>query len=151
MKNIGTICFLVAFVMLFRPDLVSIKPQPQPSPTPNMYNVEPIRRLAIDSDDAAKIKAFYRDFADVIERDENGVITSSEVFITANSRAGRLMFQGTNIQGKYPDLAREIDAVIADSLGSKRTSDGYEPVTIDNYNRKRLAEALRAVSWAVER
>ena len=111
--------------------------------------VEPIRRAPIDKADAAKLAEFYKTLANVIERGafDHWIKTAGEVR-ELNRRAGKMCF-GSDIAGKYPGLADDIDKVIALGVGAKRTDDGYEDVEITETRRHNLAIALRSIAAAV--
>lgn len=100
-----------------RPDPV---PGPEPEPTPVVIPEPgpsvPDFAKSVEYVNDKRIAEFYSDFADVIKRD-NGIVTTTGQFRTAYTRAGALMFQETDTKGKYPNLATEIDAILAARLG----------------------------------
>lgn len=82
----------------------------------------------------------YADIANVIERDSE-IIKTTESIRTANSRCGKLMFQGTGMQGKYVGLAEKVDTAIAGAIGK-------ENVTLTPELRTKAIEVFKALSWA---
>lgn len=156
MKNIGLILVAAALVMAFRPDLSRFILTNENDANANITAppralqkiVAPIRDTKWDADDAKRLSEFYLALADVIERDENGIVKSSAEVRLINERSGRLCFGKTGIAGRYPRLAEDIDVVIGYGIGSKRIDGKWESVEITGTNRKSLAEAVRAVAWA---
>lgn len=159
MKNIALILISAAIVLAFRPDLVNIfrnenntdeKPPAVPSRVLREV-VAPIRGTALNRSDARRLAEFYLALADVVERDEAGIIRTSAEVRLINERSGRLCFEKTGIAGRYPGLAAEIDTVIAHGIGGKRIDGKWESVEITHENRGSLAESLRAIAWACGR
>ncbi len=160
MKNIGLVLVSVALVLAFRPDLfrfafpgddtnVNVH---DPAPTKALQEiVAPIKSVGLGVDDSQRLSKFYLALADVIARDENGIIKTSAEVRLINERSGRLCFEKTGIAGRYPQLAGEIDAVIGFGIGSKRIDGKWESVEISSDNRNGLVDALRAVAWACGR
>lgn len=158
MKNIGLILISVALVMAFRPELFNfVLPDENdltvnvhvPAPTEKLREVTaPIRKAGLNGEDSRRLASFYRALADVIERDESGIIKTSAEVRLINERSGRLCFEKTGIAGRYPHLADEIDAVIGHGIGSRRIDGKWESVEITETNRRNLVEALQAVAWA---
>ncbi len=160
MKNIGLVLVSVALVMAFRPDLfrfafpgddtnVNVH---DPAPTETLQKiVAPIKSVGLGVDDSQRLSKFYLALADVIERDENGIVKSSAEVRLINERSGRLCFGKTGIAGRYPRLAEEIDAVIGFGTGAARIDGKWESVEITHENRRGLVEAIRAVAWACGR
>jgi len=153
MKNLGLLFISAALIMLFRPDLFSglFEPDRTVAPSRELQKiVEPVCRISISQSDSERLAAFYRALADVIVRDEDGIIKSGAEVRLINERAGRLCFEKSGIAGRYPNLAEAIDAVIGYGTGSKYTDGKWEAVSITPANRKGLADALNAVAWACE-
>jgi hypothetical protein len=157
MKNLGLILISVALVLAFRPDLFSgffeqdLKPA-TPVPSTILQEItEPITKTKISPADAKRLSEFYRALADVIYRDENGIIKTSAEVRLINERSGRLCFEQTGIAGRYPHLAEAIDIVIGYGIGSKHIDGKWESVEITSSNRQELVDALNAVAWACER
>ena len=161
MKNIGLILVSVALILAFRPDLfdsvfssgktIDVNSH-DPVPTKALQEaVGMIRKTSLRRDDAKRLNHFYLALADVVDRDENGIIKSSAEVRLINERSGRLCFEKTGIAGRYPHLAGEIDTVIGYGIGSKRIDDRWESVEISASNRRGLVEALQAVAWACRR
>ncbi len=156
MKNIGLILIAAALVVAFRPELFhAFLPNENEShssvivPADELRKiVDPIRNTKWNADDAERLSTFYLALADVIERDENGIIKSSAEVRLINERSGRLCFGKTGIAGRYPKLAEDIDAVIGFGTGGARIDGKWESVEITVTNRKNLADAIRAVAWA---
>ena len=161
MKNFGLILISVAVVMALRPDLLSFVftndnnkdvNVHEPAPTRSLQDVvAPIRSAKLNTEDSRRLATFYLALADVIRRDENGIIKTSAEVRLINERSGRLCFEKTGIAGRYPKLADEIDAVIGYGIGSKRIDGKWESVEITESNRQKLVEALQAVAWACKK
>lgn len=161
MKNIGLILISVALIMTFRPDFFRFCfPDEHRSkvnaddfaPTGSLREiVAPIRNTKLSREDAQRLSKFYFALADVIDRDENGIIKTSAEVRLINERSGCLCFENTGIAGRYPSLAGEIDAVIGFGIGSKRIDGKWESVEITEMNRRGLVEALQAVAWACKK
>lgn len=158
MKNFGLILIAAALLMAFRPDLfqglfsdenaggVAV---PAATPAKALREiVAPICKTTLSSGDSARLSAFYLALADVIERDETGIVKTSAEVRLINERSGRLCFEKTGIAGRYPKLAAEIDIVIGYGMGSHRIDGKWESVEISEKNRRGLVEALRAIAWA---
>ncbi len=98
MKNIGLILVAAALVMAFRPDLSRFILTNENDANANITAppralqkiVAPIRDTKWDADDAKRLSEFYLALADVIERDENGIVKSSAEVRLINERSGRL-------------------------------------------------------------
>lgn len=158
MKNIGLILISVALVMAFRPDLFRFFCTDRNTTKVNVHDsaptgslreiVLPIRNTGLKREDSQRLSTFYLALADVIARDENGIIKTSAEVRLINERSGRLCFEKTGIAGRYPRLADEIDAAIGFGIGSRRIDGKWESVEITETNRLELVEALRAVAWA---
>lgn len=156
MKNIGLILVAVALLTVYRPELFSflktsavVETPSVPAPSASLREVvRPIVETNFDRNDAERIARFYLALADVIERDETGIVQTGGEIRTLNERSGRLCFGRTGIAGRYPDLPDAVDAVIGYGIGSKRVDGKWEAVEITPESRRELAVALRAVAWA---
>ncbi len=129
-----------------------IRPGIVPVPAPPMPDacrpaIETIKAMSIEKADAVELARFFTAFADAVENDTE--IDSSESVRKLNVWSGRLMLENKGLYGKYPALSEKVDETIAASVGSRRLSDGFEPVEIDVTKKRTLAQALRAVAWAV--
>ena len=161
MKNIGLILISVALIMTFRPDLFSFVFHNENTidvndhdqvPTKALQDVvSPIRRTSLHHDDGRRLNRFYLAMADVIDRDNSGIIKSSAELRLINERSGRLCFEETGILGRYPHLPQEIDAVIGYGVGSESIDGKWKQVEITSDNRKSLVAALQAIAWACDR
>ena len=160
MKNIGLILISVALILTFRPDVFTSvfysgndidESSHDPIPTMTLQKVIlPIRKTSLHHDDAKRLTRFYLALANVIERDRDGIIKSSAEVRLINERSGRLCFERTGIAGRYPHLAKEIDAVIGYGIGSKQIDGKWESVEITSVNRRGLVESLQAIAWACQ-
>jgi hypothetical protein len=156
MKNFGLVLISVALILAFRPDLFSRffnQDQTLTTPVPSKLLQEivtPIYKTKINPVDGKRLSEFYHALADVIYRDENGIIKSSAEVRLINERSGRLCFERTGISGRYPQLAEEIDTVIGYGIGSKHINGKWESVEINPDNRQGLVDALKAIAWACE-
>lgn len=161
MKNIGLILISVALVMALRPDLLSFVLTNDnnkdvnvhdPAPTRSLQDVvAPIRGARLSLEDSQRLSSFYRALADVIDRDENGIIKTSAEVRLINERSGRLCFEKTGIAGRYLHLAEDIDVAIGFGIGSKRIDGKWESVEVTSGNRMELVNAIRAIAWACQR
>jgi len=105
-------------------------------------SVAPIQTiLAGQKEDGRKIAAFYLSLANTIARDQSKIIQTAADLREINRRAGLLMFQQTNIKGKYPTLTPAIEKVLADQVGLENTP-------LDDVRRAKAVEAFRAIAWA---
>lgn len=117
-----------------------VVPPPVPSPTVE-YRVDlSMVTGASASADARILTAFYRDFADLVDRDRDVIATTGQLRET-HIRAGKLMFQQTGIAGRYPGLAEELDAVFASALG-------LENVQLDDAKRQAGVDACLSIALA---
>jgi hypothetical protein len=117
---------------------------PTPAPTAELQQrVAPIQTILADHpEDAGRLAAFYRQLADVVQRDTN-VITTTSALRSGHIRAGKLMFQQTGIAGKHPGLAEAIDQVLLQTLGPNNAP-------LDPAGRQQAVAALQAISWACD-
>lgn len=98
--------------------------------------VAPVKAFAEQKQ--AKVAAqFYRDFADVLNRDTSALTIGQ--FRNAHAKAQTLAFQRTEIVGAMPGLSAAIDAVLAQSLGK-------EDVALP---RQKAVDTLNAIAWAL--
>ena len=103
--------------------------------------VAPLKELGMAKKDAAKAAKFFTDFADVVERDESIIKTTSDIR-EGYIRAETLMLQKTEMVGKYPGFGKAKDAVLVETLGLDR-------VSLTPEKRKEAVAAFRAMSWAL--
>lgn len=116
---------------------------PQPAPQPEPLSVEMRAIVAeVEPYSVPELTAFFRDFADVIRRDETVIRTTGDIR-EAYIRAGKLAFQKTGLQDKTPGLGEKVDAALAKALGLSH-------VTLTPELRGRAVEILEALAWAVE-
>ena len=153
---LGILAILLAGVLFVFQNMDSlpfdIRPTVVPVPAPPMpaecrESIETIRNMSIESRDAAELARFFTAFAEAVDNDTE--IDSSETVRKLNIWSGRLMLENKGLYGKYPALSGKVDEIIAASIGSRRLADGFEPVEIDVAKKASLAQALRAVAWAV--
>ena len=124
------------------------QPASRPEPNPNapdaatraiVANVREI--LSGHQEDGKRLAAFYLALADVIQRDAGQVIRDMADVREVNRRAGLLMFQQTDLQGKYPGLGDAIEAALAQLVG-------MDNAPLDDAKRKTVIAAFRAIAWA---
>lgn len=110
--------------------------------------VEPIQ---VSGEDAATLRAFCLEFADVLYRDSHSqVIADTADFRDRLQTASALMFQETGIDGRYPGLAGQINDILAKWMGV-RNDDGVAVVPLDGEAgsyRVKAIQALQAIAWA---
>lgn len=155
---IGAVVLAIALYVLQNPDAF---PWPTPSPPippgPNVVipescrsGIESIRSMTFESKDAAELSKYFVAFAKTVDSDTQNLIDSAETIRLLNMWSGKMHLIEQNLYGKYPGLSDRVDDVIATSIGSKRTTTGFEPVTIDENKKRTLAQAFRAIAWAVQ-
>lgn len=110
--------------------------------------VEPVGSRVEDAATRRRLAAFYRDWADVVERDTAGLIATTGTFRVAHGRALALAFQQTDVEQLPADLGAAIDRAIGQHVGIVDANGQYTNVAIDAERRKKLVESLRALSWA---
>ena len=124
------------------------QPASRPEPNPNapdaatraiVANVREI--LSGHQEDGKRLATFYLALADVIQRDAGQVIRDMADVREVNRRAGLLMFQQTDLQGKYPGLSDAIESALNQLVGMDNTP-------LDEAKRKSVLAAFRAVAWA---
>ncbi len=116
-----------------------------PKPTDEWARtVEPIRATLAKAPERKRLGLFYAAFADVVARDgqaaDKATLTTVADLVALNERAGKLAFQQTGVQGKYPGLAKQIDDALRVGWGDN--------APLDAAKRARAVECLRAVAWA---
>lgn len=119
-------------------DLIS--PGPAPGDVPSAEMQELVKFVVPIEDNL--LSQFYGDFADVIARDSE-IIKSTDSIRTANMRAGQLMFQKTDMKGKYPGLADNVDAAIIGAIGKQN-------IALTPELRQRAVDVFKALSWAAK-
>ena len=124
------------------------KPVDRPTPDANapdaatraiVANIREI--LAAHPEDGKQLAAFYLALADVIQRDAGQVIKDMADVREVNRRAGLLMFQRTQLQGKYPGLGAAIESALSQLIG-------MDNVPVDDASRGSVLAAFRAIAWA---
>lgn len=115
-------------------------PGPAPGNVPSTALQQTVKDIVPIED--KELASFYRDFADIIERDSEIIKTTGHIR-EANRRAGMLMFQKTSMKGKYPGLAEKVDSALMEVLGNK-------DVSLTPELRQKAVEIFRALSWAVD-
>jgi len=145
----------------------SLLPSPSPStpvvePSAEMQNiVAPLRGRVKEPNDARRLSAFYRDFADVVRRD-TGVLVSMVQFRQAHRSAVMAAFQTTDLAsdtmpeintfgvdmfGDFHNIGGDVDRAVSTAVTG---SPEFQPVAIDAAKRTRLADVLAAIAWALE-
>lgn len=129
---------LIGLLMLFGcPVNPDVAPKPTPEPEPVNISSEMKTIVAkIEPISDVRLAEFYLDLADVIEGDTK-IITTNARLRELNSLAGPLVF-GTELKGKYPTLATDLEEATAAALDLKVTA----------LDRARAVEFYRAVGEA---
>lgn len=90
--------------------------------------------------DGKRLAALYFDLATLIELDgEQTVIKNTEAVRQANALSGPMLRM--NIKDKYPDLAKNCNAVIVAAIGE-------DNIPLTKELRAKASEGFRALSWA---
>lgn len=114
--------------------------------------VKPIQEILNDkkatTEDRENLFAFYRDFADIIERDEDGEVKSTDQLERGHVKAGKLMFQKTGMKDKYDGLAKAVNNAIAEAIGNGDEKKGREVIELTGSQRNDAVKVLEAISWA---
>ena len=110
---------------------------PDPSPALQLA-VQPLVEFEIEASDLLNLTEFYHDFADVVRRDNGSTIATTAILRATYMSAGKLMFQQTDMTGKYVGLSTIIDNIIATQIG----------LDIVPLNVPLTADTLDAVAWA---
>lgn len=109
----------------------------KPDVRPDVKTIPEIQKIVVPQADAAKLKAFYLAFADVVERDGGQKIKSWADFRSLNITAGSVCFGDELKTGGYKKLGETIDL----SIQSLRKNE-----TIDT---KTLSTRLREIAWSI--
>lgn len=157
-KYIGIVLILIAGgLLLYQADLpfrIRIKPGVTPAvvvPESCRVPVDAVRSMRIEAKDAAELAAYFEAFARTLDADAENLVGSAESVRQLNIRSGKLCLDDKDIRGKYPGLAARIDDIIAAGIGSRKLDDGtFEPVPVTKTTKQNLAQALRAIAWAVK-
>lgn len=118
-------------------------PSPGPAPAPGYIPSAELQQLVFDVVPISepKLAEFYGDFADVLARDSDSkIISTTGQFRTLNERAGRLAFQKTGLQGKYPDLGIKLNDKAATFLGLQNGP----------LDRQKAIDFLKSLEWALQ-
>jgi len=123
------------------------EPTPEPTPKPSPVVLEPSDEMKelvskVEQVEDKELVGFYLAFADLVSRDSEVIQTTGQIR-TAHSRAGRLAFQKTGIQGKYPGLAEAIDEALMKSIGKKNQN-------LTDELRAKAVETFKAIAWALQ-
>lgn len=95
--------------------LVIWRTQPVPAAAPPKA-ISPLAAFLVGQrTDALRLAAFYRAFAEVLDR-ERDLIRDTSQLRQAHGRAGKLLFE-QELAGKYPGLAAAIDRLLQARLG----------------------------------
>jgi len=80
-----------------------------PEPTPELKSAVASLPDVDDEYDARHLVLYHYDFADLLARNPD---LTPEQIISANQKAGTLMFNETGIHGKYPGLGTKLDTLV---------------------------------------
>ena len=132
--------FLFALVLAVGITVYLVKGnQSAPAPAPPVsVTTEIARILDGNPEDAARIQAVYTAMADVLEKDTEGIIKTTEDIRQANGLVGRLAY-GTELKGKYPGLASAVDNEIIRAIGRQR-------VALSSDMKAKTVQAFRDIS-----
>lgn len=130
---------LVALSILTTNVVVMVKVlSPQPTPViPGPSPQQPLAALVTNAEHRAILSAFYRDFADVLSRDQDRVKTTGQ-FRTAHANAAHLLLQRTEYP-KYPGL----DQAVSDRI---KGAIGLDDAPLDAPKRAALVACLTQIS-----
>lgn len=118
-------------------------PAPPPVPEPTPIETEMKALVAeVEPFSVPELVPFYRDFADILRRDETIVRTTGDIR-EAYTRAGRLAFQRTGLQDRTAGLGEKVDSALAKAIG-------LQNVSLTPELRERAVAAFEAIAWAVE-
>jgi hypothetical protein len=93
--------------------------------------------------DRARVAAIYSALADVIARDSGQLITTTSAWRAIYSDALRLAVGGTDFVGKYPDLDKAVEKVLAQHYPQ-------DDLPIDAAMTDKIAAGMRAVEAQCE-
>jgi nitrogen fixation-related uncharacterized protein len=93
------------------------------------------------AEDGAKLAGFYAALADVVDRDQGRVLKTTHELRELHRRAGLLAFQKSGIEGKYPDLSKAIEKILADEIG-------LDNVALDAVKQEASQKTFKALAWA---
>lgn len=130
---------LVALSILTTNIIVVVKVlSPQPVPVvPGPAPQQPLAALVTDAQHRATLSAFYRDFADVLGRDQTVVKTTGQ-FRTAHPACLTLLLQQTG----YPRYAG-LDQAVSDRI---KAAVGLDDAPLDGAKRAALVACLTQIS-----
>ena len=103
--------------------------------------VAPLSEIITDEKDAAKAAKFFRDFADVLSRD-NSILKTTEDVREGYIRAETLMLQRTEMVGKYPGFGAAKDKILAEAVGLER-------VPLSPEKRAKAVEVFNAMAGSL--
>lgn len=126
-------------------------PMPRPAPpAPVPAPVEPdagptdaaIVALLKDADsaDKARVAGIYTALRDVLKRDNGKLVTTSEQWSLWHANTLKAAVDGTQLNGKYTDLDKAIEAVFEAKLGKEK-----EVVIADQTVRNKIDEACAVI------
>jgi hypothetical protein len=156
-KVILIVAGLLILIGLLKPDLGQFIPNNSPSVNPAVV-VEPTdvsmkekADLVVSSlkngsndrkNDGKKLSSLYADLALLVSLDgEDQVIKSTEEIKQANLIAGSMLRM--NMKDKYPDLAKNANAVIVSAIGD-------DNAVLSKDLRAKAVDAFSALSWACD-
>lgn len=155
MKFQTIIPLVVIAVALWAKYGANLLPAPEPdvpvvAPTVEMQGfVMPIKtKLAGHPQKASVVRALYRDWANVVERDGGAVLKSIGTLFAAHQSVSALMAKHPGFSGE-PQVAAECNTAIEQAMGVTRNAEGkIDDQPLDAAKRARLVDVLRAISWA---
>jgi len=103
--------------------------------------VAPLAEIITDDKDAAKAAKFFRDFADVLSRDDS-ILKTTEDVREGYIRAETLMLQRTELVGKYPGFGAAKDKILAEAVGLER-------VPLSPEKRSKAVAVFNAMAWVL--
>jgi hypothetical protein len=106
----------------------------------------PIIAEDLDGADAAAVAEFCQVFADVLAADTSGTIATTADLHDRLQQSSRLMFQGTGIDTRHPELATAMNAVLAAWM-EVTGEEGVQVVDIDARLRALAVEGFRGIAW----
>lgn len=129
------LCLLIGAGILFA--LSNSGRLDKPDVRPDVKTIPEIQKIAVSQADAAKLKAFYLAFADIVERDGGQKIKNWADFRSLNIAAGSVCFGDELNTGDYKKLGETIDLAIQ-ALRKNETVD-----------TKTLSGRLREIAWSI--
>jgi hypothetical protein len=104
---------LVLAALVYALSQFTTRKNPEPSPRPVAVALVTEALQSAPSSDRKAVAGVYRALADVTERDNGRLITSTSVWRAIHSDALRLAVGGTDLVGKYPGLDTAVEKTLA--------------------------------------